>query len=279
MKKIRAIAFALLLCACLGACAFGVGRPVETGPYIDPLGKPEIVIDANSVTKEECFDANGKLIGYVQYTSGTNCGVSGTVLIEFLDLNGKVLNTYSPKLAGCTLASGQFGSFGHGEYELTDIWESDYKKNAVTSNEYKLVPYSGGKLYAYLENRAGRTTRCDLYGRYGRIVAQLKPADPQNQLYIDNIHLYEDEHYEDHFLVVEGYVEGDTRYGTRHIYYTMSGKLLADFALTSVPAPNSHMVNILSIDCTDKDGIVQKTYRVSADGILLRCEPSGGCGV
>ena len=183
MKKIVFIALVLVLCLSATACIrIADNSSAPTNPSVDPLGEPVIVLDESSVERQPRYNANGKQVGYYQYTYGTNCGVYGVMRIEFLNLNNKVLNSYAPKLAGCTLASGQFGSMDHDYFELTDIWESDYNQEAVTSNEYKVVPYSGGKPYSYIENRKGVTTKCDLYGTNGQVVASLTPADPKNKL-------------------------------------------------------------------------------------------------
>lgn len=271
MKKIVFIFLVLALCLSATAC-IGIAKPPEmpTVPPVDPMGEPVIVLDENNVERQPRYNANGKQVGYYQYTYGTNCGFYGVVLIEFLDMNDKVLNSYAPKLAGCTLASGQFGSMDHDYFELTDIWESDYNQVAVTSNEYKVVPYSGGKPYSYIENRKGVTTRCDLYGTNGKVVKSLTPAEPKNKLTIAHINIYTDDFYEDHFDIQEGYTEGDTGYATRRIFYSMKGALLGDFWFTTAPVPNSHMQNIVRIECKDEAGATQQVFEQSMEGSELR---------
>lgn len=270
MKKRILLVLIFSLCLTMAACAkegkpaAGTGNSAET--VIDPLDEPVIQMDAEGVTRENRYNAGGSHVGYYQYTTGTNCGETGNVLVEFLDLNGNVLNSFAPKLAGCTLGCGQFGGFDHGQFELTDIWESDYNKEGVTSNEYKLVPYSGGRIYSYIENRKGCTARCDLYGNAGQVVATLTPADPKNMLYIDNIFLYTEPGFYDHFYVTEGYIEGDTRYTTRKIYYDMQGTLLADFRESDEKVKIIYTEYPVRVECRNKQGELVRTLEASVEG-------------
>ena len=268
MKRTVCLLFLLLsltLTGCLHFVAPGTAPPT---PTIDLYADPVIVIDETRIERQNRYDAHGNHVGYYQYTYGTNCGNDGVVLLSFLDLDGNVLNAYSPKLAGGTLYGGQFGSMNHDYFELTDIAEGNHQ-DPITSNEYKFVPYSGGMLYSYIENRNGATTRCDLYGVDGQVVASLLPADANNQLSIPHIRIYVDDYFTDHFCVSEEYSEDGTRYTKHTMYYSMEGQLLADFWPTNVAVPDSHMQKPVRIECKDEAGEVRSVFAQSVEGSYL----------
>lgn len=269
MKKFMILALSLALCASMTACMM-VGDPGDsTIPTINLDAEPEIVLDATKVEQENRYDAEGNHVGYYRYTNGTNCGNPGIVLIEFTDLNGNVLNSYSPKFAGGTLSGGQFGGTTHGQYELTDIWESDYS-DAVNSNSYQLVPYSGGQLYAYIENRNGATVRCDLYGTDGQVVASISPADLKNRL---DVECLAGEVSGDVFRVIEGYSEdrpeGPTFYMVRQMYYDLSGALLCEISQTYAEDSETNKKTTTRCQVKNASGTVLRTYETSGNGFDL----------
>lgn len=261
MKKF-CILFILALCLSMTACfQTGDSGNNTTGPAIDIHGEPEIIPDKNDVQQENRYDEMGNHVGYYRYTNGTNCGIYGCMLIEFTDLDGNVSNSYAPKFAGSVLASGQFGSFAHGQYELTNIWESDYNAEAVNSNSYIIVPYSGGTPYVYIEDRNGATVRCDLYGEDGTVVASLTPDDPQRQLEVD--------YYEANCVrVCETFTEersnGSWIYSSRDLTYDREGNLLCEIVNTHTEyAQEDHLV-VCHSEVKNASGEVVRSYEQPA---------------
>ena len=78
MKRIIEMMCLLIMCMILTGCAMGAD-PNANVEVVDPNGEPVIVIDEECSKKEERFDINGNLVGYLQFSEGTNCGVKGTV--------------------------------------------------------------------------------------------------------------------------------------------------------------------------------------------------------
>ena len=265
MKNIIAPVLFLALCLSMTACmktgtSGNASAPTnESAPTLNVDAEPEIVLSENSIELENRYDLDGTHVGYYRYTYGTNCGNEGLMLIEFTDLKGNVLNTYSPKFAGGVLSYGQTGKSPHNCFEITDIWESDYS-DAVNSNSYMIVPCSGGTPYAYIENRAGRTIRCDLFGADSQVVASIAPADPKNTLDIFHVNT-------DHFNIVEGYVEeranGPTHYAVRDLYYDLNGTLLCDLTHTYTENPESQKKVVTRCDVKNASGVILRTYELS----------------
>lgn len=136
--------------------------------YRSTKGEPDIVVDNGGVELEERYDAQGNLVGYYRYTSGTNCGVVGCVKLEYLDLNKNVLKTFEPQMAGCTMGYGRFG-----ENDITQIWESN--ENG-TSIEYGIEPFANGRIQTCIYTLEGNAIRVDIYGKEGQIVASVEPT-------------------------------------------------------------------------------------------------------
>ena len=276
MKKIVALVLLLCLCFSLTACAFGIARPMPTTtplPSVDPLSEPVIVLDPNDVRLENRYDKNGNHVGYYRYTGGTNCGFYGTMLLEFTDLDGNVLNAYSPKLAGYQIGGGQHGSMPHDHFEITDIGESRLQYSSATegliTNSYQVYPCSGGQLYTYMETRNDRTTKCELYSPSGKLVASLQPLDPKNQLdsYLINVYFAEEwEGYQDHFEIDEIYFEGDWVFTPRTIYYSVTGEFLGDYRYTLEKVSDYRGVKHTRIEAADKNGEVVRVFEQSVDG-------------
>ena len=78
------------------------------GAKVDIFSEPKIVLDEDAVEIENRYDETGKLVGYYRKTLGKNCGVSGCMLFEILDLDKNVLNSYQPTFAGQSLRSSYF---------------------------------------------------------------------------------------------------------------------------------------------------------------------------
>lgn len=252
MKKIIALILLLTLCASITACnaETGMGDLLQsagewldsagdlfdfadpsnepTGLTVDPNAEAVIVFDENDVKQEPHGDENGNLAGYIRYTGGTNCGNAGTMLIEFLDLDGNVLNSYSPTFAGSVMqcvTGGDENDF----YEIICLAESDGNFGSPefnTGNVYELIEHSGGKPRVYQERREGIYTRCDLYGTDGQVVASVTPNNPECE-----IDFYEFQ--DDCFTLREGYYIYEDDYVPffnceRWLHYDLNGTLICE---------------------------------------------------
>ena len=161
MKKISYIVLLLTLCLGLCACFNGIVpglQNTEPTVTVDPNAEPEIVIDKKAINQEELSNASGQVIGYCRYTEGTNCGIPGIVLIEYLDVNGNVVQSFSPQLPG-----GTFSRHGDATYEYVQE-KSDHGRI-----RYDIAPCTNGKLLeSSCEVGAGMRARCTWINQYNR---------------------------------------------------------------------------------------------------------------
>ena len=191
MKKTISAILLLTLCLSLCACSFVVipnrqnEQNTEPEVTIDPNAEPEIVLDAASTYQEPLSDIFGQVIGSLRYTEGTNCGVKGTVQIEYLDTNGNVVQTFSPQLPGGTLT--WWGASWSGT--MNRETEQVYEKNGHARVSWHIAPYTNGRilLYEYIEGTGGdsRCTRIDLYKHDGQLASSLEVSKESNYLHID----------------------------------------------------------------------------------------------
>ncbi|MBR5246486.1 MAG: hypothetical protein IKV25_03835 [Clostridia bacterium] len=201
----------------------------STEEPIDIFSEPQIVLDKSSEVLEKLRDDEGNHIGYYRITEGTNCGVMGTMLIEFLDLDKNVIDSYQPKLAGQGLG------YNLGEGYILEIWESDaifgQENQNYNSNSYYFRRGGNSTPYAYIEDRNGATVRLDLYNENGDVVTSLTPNDPKNRLSVWD---YTFTYGKGYSIKVYEYVDykfyGGIMWGTesREMYYNSNGKLLCE---------------------------------------------------
>lgn len=170
----------LILYTSLTACAV-MGPGKYQGEDIDPLSEPVIVLDEESVERKERYDSSGNHVGYYQFTSGTNCEVEGLVLIEYLDLEGNVLKSYSPQFAGCIMNYSV--SEAHAQWnEIYFIGEANY--NWKTHVDYEIVPFTCGNPKMVMYTVKGMSNQIDLYGADGKIATSIKTLKERNSLEI-----------------------------------------------------------------------------------------------
>ncbi len=251
MKKIIALIILLTLCASITACnaetgmgdllqsagewldsagdLFDFADPADeqTGLTVDPNAEAVIILNENDVTQEPRGDEEGNIVGYVRSTGGTNCGNAGTMLIEFLDLDGNVLNSYSPTFAGSVLEYIRVEN-GDDLFEIQILAETDGNLGSPSfiGNVYELVEHSGGKPRVYKERRGGIYTRCDLYGTDGQVVASVTPENPECEITFDSFQY-------DCFTLREGYdIYEDDHIPffncERLLYYDLDGTLICE---------------------------------------------------
>lgn len=264
MKRTVLLILVLSLCLTMAACMKMEGTPGSSGgngngdgqTVIDPCGEPEIVLDNNDVEQEDRYDATGKAVGSFRYTSGTNCGVYGVVRIEWLDLNGNVLHSISPQLAGGTLGA---GSFGQQRFEITTVWETT---DAGANIEYILIPYSCGKLQTKIVGNNGGTEYLEMYNRDGYLCRTVSPVTPGNRLEIE----YFDNNY---CQITERCIVEDTLYAQRKMYLRASGSLLADLWLTNDYEMDNWFSKLVQVQVKDANGNLLKTYTHSAEDTVF----------
>ena len=175
------ILFLLILCLCLSACNKGLGSGIDpvTEPKVDPNAEPEIVLDVASAKVEKSIGTGNRPAGYFRYTEGTNCGVAGVVLMEYLDLQENVVYSFSPKLPGGTLTLDEWCAFGM-DYtairEQNDYGAIDYYIEPGPNGRILYIEYSEGKLYKR------RCTRVEIYGEDGQVVNSVELSQEGNDL-------------------------------------------------------------------------------------------------
>ena len=188
MKKIISAILILTLCLSLWACSGGVApdqQNTEPKVTIDPNAEPEIVLDEASTKQDPLSDTSNQVVGYLRYTEGTNCGVVGTVRIEYLDATENVVQTFSPQLPGGTLtwrASTWNGTFSK---EVEYVVE----KNGHTTVTWTIEPNTNGRplLCDYLEGTGKDRccTRIDVYNSDGQVATRVKVSKEGNSLHFD----------------------------------------------------------------------------------------------
>ena len=126
MKQIFSVAFAIILLLCLAACGISTPQTETTAPT---KGNENLVPDPNDVKQYERYNDNGEHVGYIRFTYGTNDGVYGIILTEFLDLDGNVhpftaAQAADPDFANLILKSGNIYTFaqdGYGMYMSANL--------------------------------------------------------------------------------------------------------------------------------------------------------------
>lgn len=282
MKRAWCIFLVLTLCLSMAACSF-LPKPVvqqeePTIPTIAPDKEPDIILNENDVTLEE------RPGGSYRCTKGTNCGTEGIMLIEVLDANGVVHNTFSPKMAGSKLSLHQdtrpytvfFNTAKQREIEIayTTIYESSAAGTGNgTFNQYILYPRSDGVVYSYEEMRDFKTVRCDLYKPNGQLIVSLTPSDPNHEVHLaysnNGVNVFHVPGVVDYFDVTEAYfIYPDGKYYfhpfSRQTIYSTSGELLLDNWMTM----EEHKVFgtvCAQVELRDANGEVKKTYSKTDD--------------
>lgn len=273
MKKLTVLILIVAAALIMTACPMQ-GTPSSPESNVDANAPAQIVLDETRVEKGNCYDGDGSHIGYYRITHGTNCGNEGAMRIEFLDLNDEVLNTYEPTYAGSTLNYGQLGGTTHGQYEITDIWESDYKDEQTSSKTYRLMKYSGGVCYAYIENKLGATAYCELYNTDGGKVASLTPKDPTHRLEVERIGE------EGYLYVTESYT--DNSYGepwsiaARLALHEADGTALGEIAYTYEQDTQNNKPVLVRAEATNAAGEVKRVYERSASDLTLSVNYTNG---
>lgn len=235
MKKTM-IVLLVLLCLLASACG-NAGSDIEL--YED------------EVSWEELLDGDGNLLGYVKETGGINCGAEGIVLSEVYDREKNLLQSFSPKLPGCTL-----------EVFMSEGWLEVYEWNEASDNNgfgcYYVRSFALDRPYAYVENRDGATTRLELYGPDGQVVKTLTPSVPDRELEVVS------ESNETYFCVVE-FMNSPTRIDcTRSAYYNRDGELLGDFWYTS-----DEEGRITRLEARDEAGNVLYAHNATTEDCFL----------
>lgn len=285
MKKTMILTWMILLCFLVTACGQATpnaenhsqdSAPADSGKNLfsslfgnnaqeetfDFNAEPEIVVNEQDVYLEELYDFDNNHKGYLKITQGSNCGQYGCVLLEFLDLNKNVVSSFSPRLPGLTLDCGI-------EPSRYYVWESDYNEDGVTANEYILNADDASQIYAYTEVRKGTTTRLDLYGNNGQVVATLAASSPGNQMFVDNICT-------DYYIISENLstvIIDDLicPISKRSLYYSREdGRQLADFWITYDPERLLQGEYITRIESKDENGEVLRVYTQTMHDSLLR---------
>ena len=256
MKRIIEMVCVLMFCITLTGCATGADPNADI-EAVDPNGEPVIVIEEECSQKEERYDINGNLVGYIQFSEGTNCGVEGTVALTYLDLDGNVLKTFSPQYAGCILdcSSKEAGSF-----EITHITEMDAKYTTLCIKE--LIPYTCGQLRACIYYENGRGVCAEMYDVDGDQTVRIEASSTDREVYLQTSNtLYS--------LIMEGYIEEGTQYIEREWVFDKSGKLLCGLKLELLKDVGFWGAKYASIEVTNSAGEIVKTYeRTSEENFL-----------
>lgn len=249
MKRIIFVAFAVFLLLSLTACGISTPQDETTAPT---KGNENIVPDPNDVKQYERYNDNGEHVGYMRFTYGTNDGVYGMILMEFLDLDGNVLNAYSPKLPGHQLS--EDGNMFQ-EYDSNWSWG-----DPPTTNRYLTHRNSDGELAAYIEVRQGQTTKCELYDREGNVIASLQPLDPKNELHV--LISPSDEKYQspEYFEIQEFYPVGEYFCDARRVYYKTNGEFIGDLRYTYDNDQDALNFNPARVEIVDQNGKVVRTF-------------------
>lgn len=240
----------------LTACA--TDTPNENqGEKIDPYAEPVIVIDEESVERKERYDSEGKHVGYYQFISGTNCEVAGIIRIEYLDLEGNVLKSYSPQFAGCTMDYSVREE--HVKWnEITVIVEANY--NWETHVDYEIAPFTNGnpELVTYTVNKT--TNQIDVYGADAEVATSIKTLDEKNSL---DIFTWAG----DCMSVWEYYTDENYRsYQVREVLFDSNRNLLCEVLLTSELPEGKNNVITTRLEIKDSQGQSKRVYEQSVEG-------------
>ncbi len=256
MKRVSTIIAILLLCISMTACATGVpgGNPVKD---IDPYSEPVIVVDEETVERQERYDSEGNHVGYYQFTSGTNCDVPGIVLVEYLDLDRNVLKAYSPQFAGCTMGYSvdeEYESYN----ELTTICEVSHR--GVTSIEYTITPFTCGKAEVAVYTVKGTTNQVDVYGDDGEVAVSMKPVKEGSSLAVGS--------WADDCLLVWEYYADKTyhSYTEREFFFDSNRNMICEVLVTPELLKGSNNVVFTRLEVKSSDGQTRRVYEQSMEG-------------
>ena len=257
MKKALTSIAILLLFLSVTSCGMSMsGTPNENlGENIDPNSDPVIVVDTENVERKERYDSSGKHVGYYRFTSGTNCDIYGIVLLEYLDLDGNVLKSFSPVFAGCTIDYVSDDGYSN---QITTICESS--RSGSTSVEYTITPYPCGKVEMAIYTVKGITNQIDIYGTDGESVFSIKPSRKGSSLAVRNW-------LEDALLVWEFYSDEEYHsYTERELYFDSDKNLMCEVLLTPERRDGSNNVVFTRLELKNSDGQTKRVYEQSITG-------------